>query len=130
LLIHDGHIVMVSGPVQAGEVRQFIPVFHVMSLRCGRRGAACRARPRADTGTLVGCRFSQRLARTHPQPPVISGWPLWGLRRYDREATGQNCDCPRDFRPPPSYSPGRCAPASVGVAPRPCEQHWERYQRR
>jgi len=55
LLIQYGHSVMVSGPLHTGEVRRFIPTFHLRPFRGGRRLAACRRRPPPDTETLARC---------------------------------------------------------------------------
>ena len=69
--IHDDDIVVITGPIETGVVRQFIPIFHRLSFRVYSR-RVMPGRPQADTRAPRGAVFSQRLARSHPPPPVIS----------------------------------------------------------
>ena len=51
--IHDDDIVVITGPIETGVVRQFIPIFHRLSFRIYSRRVV-PGRPQADTRALAG----------------------------------------------------------------------------
>jgi hypothetical protein len=53
LLVDNHHIVVILGPIKAGEMSDLIPRFHTeLPFGCSHRGAVFS---RPDTGSLKGC---------------------------------------------------------------------------